>query len=1499
MNGLRIFFPLVCVWVLGVFCLAQETSPEPLDLEDEESVVLLRDVSVHIDDANRQTRVVHEMVRLLTEEAAEFAGEVSIPYNHYYEEPVLVEAATILPSGERISLEPEKAERLIPDDYAGYTMYSDAREFVFSMPRVVKGATLDYRVELRGKRTIIDGHVSGEHLLDDLSPVMTSRFSIVTDQPDSIHILATNLSDNVKRDGLSWSVTNLEGFRWEPAAPPVRQLRPRIAYSTLPDWKTLGDWYKALLADRLEPEPGVLAKAAELIKDLPPEQHLDRLYHFVQDDVRYVGIELGESAYKPHDSSECLRHTYGDCKDQSLLLVHLLSKAGIKAHLALARPRYQGQVDRTLPMPNAFSHAIVYVPGKDLWLDPTMSYLDLPAYPASLQGTAALVIDDDAGTLSDIPILSAEVERYTRESDIVLYPDGLTISTTVEKPRGNAAAGMRAEFADEEDWAKTMQENLKQYDPFIGVLSSGQTQARDRSLPFTNMVQLVREGEVEASEENLFTYSYDFSEAASELRVASMSIFQRLDDDQERRHDYEIREPSSFYERVRLHLPFGMEIERLPRAIKRSFATGKIEVRSTLLTADLAEAEDAGSARILQIECRVETTPTIIPADQVSRVSRLIERQLSTAELAFQIRDAAMEEMGRRPREVLDRVAAAVEQHPNDPVLRIRHGQLHVAASQYHRARAAYQQAIELEPRQFSAYSQLGDTYFNWTMDGFCIDHDAIEPVLLQALEHVPDRRYVMESLCNILLMGKDGEIGGEGSRIDRAIELLTEELEQDPDFQSGYLQLFSAYIETQAFEKADELALTASEKFPRSDTALFLNWRAAAFNGGIDLAMRQVTAAYADDPQSRDLELDEIYELLIKFQQFDAAAQLLEQRIRFVPPELRPQIEAQRNMVDTIANEDAPEPPEPGSPKAAVRTFMGHLIRNNTEAALAMLSDIGFPPEYFEALSSSIGNNPQVALFGPDLVEKLNGYAQTLDSEELADGSIAITVTPNADYEALLGKQELVFQVIKPDGEDDWRVLTMGTSQFRLKGIESRYGLQLLDQGKEEEAAAVFDRLLEDCGQLARLGRPDPLCQIRDLDFPDERQRYRAMAAVSQASSSEETLAVVRKYLPSLVEHHPENPLTIRTQLQLAQADKDVEAAGKALDIMVKQDPRMADQASMIKGLMMFEKDQFQETIDTLAPLLARYPNEARVRGMLARAYAHLDKADEAYELAKDPDGARRQGGILGFGLGGRPQNATGPTESEIEVAGILGDKVQLQEYLDKAAEDARYQPNPVSLWQAFNDVGDEEAAAEVALRNIQNSPLFERVHASQLHADGHIEDARVLYERAACEIDSPGTITSYLYYYSTLDPGRATELLRKTFRSAKEQMPYINIHIYLGEQFAGKPARPELLTEDTSIIKLSEWESALLDFILGKLSFDEAVAVAKKTKGDKQQDYLCELYCYQGQLHYLAGKKGKARKAFQACHDLNACNNIEHTIARIRLNQLDDEKKQSSVGP
>ena len=93
-------------------------------------------------------------------------------------------------------------------------------------------------------------------------------------------------------------------------------------------------------------------------------------------EVRYTGIEFGESALKPQTPAEILKRHYGDCKDKAAFLVAMLRAAGIPASLALLETGPGEDVNPGLPGMNQFDHAIVHVPAAgagspELWIDAT------------------------------------------------------------------------------------------------------------------------------------------------------------------------------------------------------------------------------------------------------------------------------------------------------------------------------------------------------------------------------------------------------------------------------------------------------------------------------------------------------------------------------------------------------------------------------------------------------------------------------------------------------------------------------------------------------------------------------------------------------------------------------------------------------------------------------------------------------------------------------------------------------------------------------------------------------------------------------------------------------------------------------------------------------------------------------------------------------------------------------------------------------------------------
>ena len=65
------------------------------------------------------------------------------------------------------------------------------------------------------------------------------------------------------------------------------------------------------------------------------EEQITATLRFVQDDIRYLGIEMGPNSHQPHQPWETLESRWGDCKDKTLLLVAMLRELGVDAHPAL------------------------------------------------------------------------------------------------------------------------------------------------------------------------------------------------------------------------------------------------------------------------------------------------------------------------------------------------------------------------------------------------------------------------------------------------------------------------------------------------------------------------------------------------------------------------------------------------------------------------------------------------------------------------------------------------------------------------------------------------------------------------------------------------------------------------------------------------------------------------------------------------------------------------------------------------------------------------------------------------------------------------------------------------------------------------------------------------------------------------------------------------------------------------------------------------------------
>jgi tetratricopeptide (TPR) repeat protein len=168
---------------------------------------------------------------------------------------------------------------------------------------------------------------------------------------------------------------------------------PSFAWTTFPDWASVGAWYRTLTASRITPDEAIKAKVAELTAGKSTDlEKAQAVYNFVSARIRYVGVDFGIGAYQPHAASEVFANQYGDCKDKHTLLASMLSVLNLHADLVLigAGVRFNPAV----PSPAAFNHLItrLSLDGHDVWLDSTAETATWGALLKPIRDQDALVI---------------------------------------------------------------------------------------------------------------------------------------------------------------------------------------------------------------------------------------------------------------------------------------------------------------------------------------------------------------------------------------------------------------------------------------------------------------------------------------------------------------------------------------------------------------------------------------------------------------------------------------------------------------------------------------------------------------------------------------------------------------------------------------------------------------------------------------------------------------------------------------------------------------------------------------------------------------------------------------------------------------------------------------------------------------------------------------------------------------------------------------------------
>jgi hypothetical protein len=434
-NTFLLLSLLVSITVLGSKNeFAISLIPDSL-LKNANSVVRLSETRMIITDPGTANYLLHKVVTVLNEAGAKEL-DIFLYYNHFM---VINSFKASLYNSEGRLVNRRTDSDL--NDFAlhdGFSLFNDARCKKMQTGGGTYPVTIDYTYEYRynGILSYPDWEIQSAN-----QSVELATLTIEMPSATSLNYKCENIAlppVTMERKG------NASIYSWNALGLKARSL-PVNSYSSdyfLPQvhlipasfeiaghkgswasWKTFGQAMNDMWKDTRNLSPEIIAEAKNLVRNAKSDREkAELLYTYLQNNFRYVSIQIGIGGYVPFDATTVHATKYGDCKALSNYLCALLNAVGIRSYPALINAgRNRHSIDTSFPA-NNFNHAILYTELQDgpLWLECTSNSLPFGELGVFTENRYALLLTEDGGKIMSTPVSHSGMNALNLSSEILL-----------------------------------------------------------------------------------------------------------------------------------------------------------------------------------------------------------------------------------------------------------------------------------------------------------------------------------------------------------------------------------------------------------------------------------------------------------------------------------------------------------------------------------------------------------------------------------------------------------------------------------------------------------------------------------------------------------------------------------------------------------------------------------------------------------------------------------------------------------------------------------------------------------------------------------------------------------------------------------------------------------------------------------------------------------------------------------------------------------------------
>jgi hypothetical protein len=435
---------------------SQGLKPKAKDIDDGYFIALL-DNQTHVELQEEYTHFIKEIT---SDAGVQNGSQISVTYDPGFQQLIFHKIIVWRNNKADDQLKKHKFKILQNEKDLSKFIYRGTYDAFLLLNDIRKGDRIEYAYTIKGNNPIYGQKFASSFYLEGGSTVGYLYNNLIADKNRNLNFKNFNFSTAAKTSEKG----NLKIYEWESKLTRTHRIADfepawydplsYVQVSEYKNWNEVVNWGLAVNKyDQLQ-TPLLTKKSEELFAKAGSDttKYIESAIRFVQDEIRYMGIEMGIYSHRPNSPEKVIQQRYGDCKDKSLLLTYLLKARGIAAYMVYIDTYSTIKTNDYLPSPFVFNHVVVRIDyrHKKHWVDPTISYqrgkLDKLYFP---NYGYALLIKPGVNALEKVDQKEGgkQVSRLTFDvaDTASAKSSSLTIKTTYT---GHYADNMRAELAE-------------------------------------------------------------------------------------------------------------------------------------------------------------------------------------------------------------------------------------------------------------------------------------------------------------------------------------------------------------------------------------------------------------------------------------------------------------------------------------------------------------------------------------------------------------------------------------------------------------------------------------------------------------------------------------------------------------------------------------------------------------------------------------------------------------------------------------------------------------------------------------------------------------------------------------------------------------------------------------------------------------------------------------------------------------------------------------------